>query len=109
MVFKTFKRGSKRLAKGIGKEAGKVGSLAKKSLKTSFEDIKEERGVRKKAFRSARMKAIKSQASIEGRASVKKSGGFGIVPPMDIVFGPRTKKKKKGKKRENQEDAFFPF
>ena len=55
------------------------------------------------------MKAIKSQASIEGRASVKKSGGFGIVPPMDIVFGPRTKKKKKGKKRENQEDAFFPF
>lgn len=103
MVFKTFKRGSRRLAEGIGKEAGKAGRLAKKSVKESFTEMKEERAIRKKAFKAARKTAIISKARKEGRASVRSGGGgFGIPPAMDIVFGAKPKKKKR-------RDDDFPF
>lgn len=106
MVFKTFKRGSRRLAEGIGKEAGKAVRLGKKSIKTSFEEIKEERVVRKKAFKAARKQAIITQARIEGRASVRRNrGGFETPLAGDIFFGRESKKKK----RKRRDDDIFPF
>lgn len=100
-IKKIFKRGSKRLGKITINEGKKVGGLAKAKFKETIKEYKEERGVRKEAFKKARLSAIKSQASREGRASVKQRP-IGISSIDDIIFGTEKKKKRRN-------DGLFPF